>query len=143
MKKDYLNRKKRSDGRSMKIIMTIRRSNNIKKAAAVVLALVVAMTFSQSVFAGGKAKINHTKKKLFVEDSVQLKIKRDGKSLNGVKWKSSNKEIATVSKSGNVVGKAPGKATITGKYNKKKYKCKITVLASACKHPKKDCCIPG
>ena len=57
-----MNRKKRSDGRSMKIIMTIRRSNNIKKAAAVVLALVVAMTFSQSVFAGDKTKINHTKK---------------------------------------------------------------------------------
>ncbi len=131
----------RNDGRSM--TMNIKRRGVASRIIALILTLLVAMAFSQSAFAAGKTKINYSKKKMFVEDSVQLKVKRAGKSLKGVKWSSGNKEIATVSKSGKVIGKASGKTTITGKYENKKYKCKITVMAGACNHPKKDCCIPG
>ncbi|MEY8426516.1 Ig-like domain-containing protein [Lachnospiraceae bacterium 46-15] len=46
-----------------------------------------------------------------------------------LKWKSSNKKIATVNSSGKVTAKKPGKCTITCKLpNGRKAKCKITVV---------------
>lgn len=52
-------------------------------------------------------------------------------SLNGVKgkptWKSSNKNVATVSAKGVVTGKGKGKATITATVKGKKYTCKVSV----------------
>ena len=44
-----------------------------------------------------------------------------------VKWVSSNKAIATVSKNGKVTAKSTGSATIAAKMAKKTYKCKLTV----------------
>lgn len=47
-----------------------------------------------------------------------------------VKWKSSDKKIATVSKDGNrakISAKKAGKCTITATYKGKKYNCKLTV----------------
>ena len=46
-----------------------------------------------------------------------------------IKWKSSNKKIATVSKKGLVKAKKAGKVTITAKQGKKKAKCTIVVTA--------------
>lgn len=45
-----------------------------------------------------------------------------------IKWKSSNKKIATVSKKGVVTGKKGGNCIITATYKKKKYKAKIIVM---------------
>lgn len=45
-----------------------------------------------------------------------------------VKWSSSNKSVATVSKKGVVKGKKPGKVKITASVGKKKYKCTVIVL---------------
>ena len=42
-------------------------------------------------------------------------------------WKSSNKKIVTVSKSGVIKAKKKGKVTITVKSGNKKYNIKITV----------------
>lgn len=44
-----------------------------------------------------------------------------------ISWSSSNKKVATVTSDGMVYGKKAGKATITAKYNGKKYTCAITV----------------
>ena len=45
-----------------------------------------------------------------------------------LKWSSSNKKIAKVTKSGKVTGKKKGTATITVRYSKKiKAVCKVTV----------------
>ena len=70
-------------------------------------------------------KLNYKKKKLVQYDTFQLKISGTTKS---VKWSSSKKKVATVSKTGKVTAKKPGKATITAKIGKKKYKCVVTVV---------------
>ena len=76
--------------------------------------------------AKAKVKLNKTKATLVVNRTVKLKVKGTKKK---VKWTTSNKKVATVSKKGVVTAKKPGKATITAKVGKKKYKCKITVIA--------------
>lgn len=56
--------------------------------------------------------------------SVQLKMQwQKGK----VKWRSSNKKVATVNSKGKVTAKKKGKATISAKVAGKTYKCKVTV----------------
>lgn len=59
-----------------------------------------------------------------------LKLKLKNAKASKVKWKSSNKKVATVSQKGVVKGKKQGTATITAKYNKKSYRCKVTVKAT-------------
>ena len=44
-----------------------------------------------------------------------------------VKWKSSDKKIVSVSKTGVIKAKKSGKAKVTAKYDGKKYTCKVTV----------------
>ena len=74
--------------------------------------------------AAGKVKLNKTKATIYNSQSVQLKLKN---AKGTVKWKSSNKKVATVNSKGKVTGKKAGTATITATYGKKKYTCKITV----------------
>ena len=76
-------------------------------------------------------KLTLSKKKatLTVKQSVKLSVKRNPISAKEkITWSSSNKKVATVSKSGKVTAKKAGKATITAKTsNGKKATCKITV----------------
>lgn len=58
---------------------------------------------------------------LLVGESIKLK------SSKKVKWKSSNKKIATVSSKGVVRGKSKGKAVITGTVGRKKIKVNVKV----------------
>ena len=73
-------------------------------------------------------KINVTKKTLVRGQSYKLKITGTTRS---VKWRSSNKKIATVKKDGKhgavVKTKRTGKVTITAKIGSKRLKCRITV----------------
>lgn len=97
-----------------------------KRVLALVLTLVLAITLitPTSVSAAKKVKLNKTKATIYVGKSTTLKLKNNKKK---VKWSSSNKKVATVSKKGKVKGKKAGKATITAKVGKKKYKCKVIV----------------
>lgn len=101
-----------------------------KKILAVLLSLVLLLTLIPSLSmenvsaAQKKAKLNKSKATIYVGKTVTLKLKNNKKK---VKWSSSNKKVATVSKKGKVTGKKAGKATITAKVGKKKYKCKVTV----------------
>lgn len=61
-------------------------------------------------------------------EKIHLYVKGHKKSKN-IKWKSSNKLIASVSKKGVVTGKKGGTAKITVTIKKKKYSCKVTVMA--------------
>ena len=61
-------------------------------------------------------------------EKLRLYVKGYKKSKK-VKWKSSNKKIASISKSGVVTGKKGGTCKITAKIGKKRYKAKIFVLA--------------
>ncbi len=94
-----------------------------KKLAIFVLA--VAIIFAvQANAAKKKVKLSTTKISLYVGDSYKLKLKNNKKK---VKWSSSNKKVATVSKKGKVKAKKKGSCRITAKVGKKKYVCKVTV----------------
>ncbi|MCI8956136.1 MAG: hypothetical protein HFG29_03980 [Eubacterium sp.] len=97
-----------------------------KKILAIMLTLVlsIAMIPTTSVSAAKKVKLNKTKATIYVGKTVTLKLKNN---KNKIKWSSSNKKVATVTKKGKVKGKKIGKAIITAKVGKKKYKCKIIV----------------
>lgn len=73
------------------------------------------------------AKIS--KKKITLKPN-QVEVLSVTGTTKKIKWTSSNKKIATVSKYGIVTAKKAGKTTITAKCGKKKYKCKVTVESS-------------
>lgn len=102
-----------------------------RNIATYVLALCLAVSLfgiapSRTAGAKTKVKLNKTSVTLQVGKTVQLKLKGTAKKVT---WTSSNKKIATVTKKGKVTAKKAGKATITAKAGKKKYKCKIIVKA--------------
>ena len=71
-----------------------------------------------------KVALNKTKLTLTVGKSYKLKLKNNKKKI---KWSSSKKKVATVSKTGKVKAKKAGTTRITAKVGKKKYVCKVTV----------------
>lgn len=76
-------------------------------------------------------KLNKTKVVLHLKKAktYTLKATANGKLVSGkkVEWSSSNKRIATVSKSGKVTAKRKGTVKITAKINGKKVTTKVTV----------------
>lgn len=69
-------------------------------------------------------KINKSSAALIQGESVQLRISGTKKTI---KWSTGNKNIAVVSKTGKVTGKAVGTVNVTAAVGGKKYTCKITV----------------
>ena len=103
--------------------------SELKKLCAIVMVIIMAFSVTtENVFAAKKVKLNKVKATIYVGKTVQLKVNNNKKK---VKWSSSNKKVATVSKRGKVTGKKAGKATITAQIGKKKYKCKIIVKKKA------------
>ena len=72
--------------------------------------------------------LNKTKATMEVGKTLTLKVKNTKASI---KWSSSDKSIATVSKKGVVTAKSAGNATIKAVVSKKALKCKITVKDAA------------
>lgn len=101
---------------------------SVKKVSSIFMVIVMLMgiaVFSPlSADAKAKPKLNKTKVTMKIGKTVKLKLKKAPSYK--VKWSTSKKKVATVL-SGAVYGKSAGKATITAKYNGKKYKCKVTV----------------
>ena len=99
----------------------------IFKTLAMVLALVMVITMfvpmTESVQAA-QAKLNYSKKTIYIGDSLKLKVKGANKK---VKWSSSKKNVASVNPKGVVKGKDVGKVTITANVGGKKLTCKVTV----------------
>lgn len=79
--------------------------------------------------AAASIKLNKKKLTLNVGQSYTLKLKKGTRvyKKGKVKWSSSNKKIASVSKAGKVKAKKKGTAKITAKLSGKKYTCKLTV----------------
>lgn len=73
-----------------------------------------------------KKIIGLSEKRLTLNPGNSKTIKLKGASAKKVKWSTSNKKTATVSK-GKIKAKKPGTVTITAKYKNKKYKCKVVV----------------
>ena len=104
-----------------------RKRRIIKQLTGWMLALALVCTSTPSLAsAAKKPKLNKTSVKLRVGKTVKLKLKNNKKK---VKWSSANKKIATVNKSGLVKAKKKGKTRIIAKVKKKKYVCKLTVMA--------------
>ena len=103
----------------------------VKRIVACLIALTLVFT-SVNLYEvqAAKKKLNKTKVLVRIGKPVKLKIKNNKKR---VKWKTSNKKIATVSKKGVVKGKDDGNCTITAKVGKKKFKCKVVVAHKVAK----------
>lgn len=78
-----------------------------------------------------KVKISKSKMTIKEGDKTYLSLIIDGSQLidNGyaIKWSSSDKNVVTVNKFGRIKGISKGTATISAKFEKKTYKCKVTV----------------
>ena len=70
-------------------------------------------------------RLNKSSATIGIYQTITLKV--TGTNAK-VKWKSSNKKVATVSSRGVVTGRKKGTATITAKVKGKKYKCRVTVI---------------
>lgn len=96
----------------------------MKKGLSLVLcALLVVSAVPLSSHAAA-VKISKKSATVYAGKTLKLKMKNTKKT---VKWSTSNKKIATVSKKGVVTAKKDGKAVITAKIGKSKYTCKVTV----------------
>lgn len=89
---------------------------------AVVL-LLTALLVPFSSEAAAKSKISKKNATICVGEKLTLKVTGAGK----VKWKTSNKKIASVNNSGVITGKKVGNCTITATKSGQKYTCKIKV----------------
>lgn len=86
--------------------------------------LILVLALPVDAKAATDVHLNKTKVTLYVGQSTTLKL--SGAKVK--KWKSNNKNIATVNKNGKVVAKKKGTTTIVATTkNGKTYKCKITV----------------
>lgn len=90
------------------------------------LGVVDYIPFANNCYTTQAATVKISKKKATMYVGKKLKLKISG-TKSKVKWKTSNKKIATVSKKGAVKAKKAGKVTISAVVNSKKYKCKVTV----------------
>lgn len=110
-------------------------NKKLAKAAAFVLmsSLVIGVFGNNSaVSKAAKIKLSKTRVSLEAGDSIKLKVKNyKGK----VKWSSSKKKVASVSKKGVVNAKKKGKAVITAKAGAKKLTCKVTVSKKEQENP--------
>lgn len=97
-----------------------------------VVTLLLILVMSVPVLAKTTIKMSDSSVSLDPKMSCRLSlIKWSGKygsaiSNKSIKWKSSNKKVATVT-AGLVKTKAVGKTTITAKYKSKTYRCTVTV----------------
>lgn len=101
-----------------------------RKITKIMLFTMCLILFMPGMTAEAKAKLTTKKKTMTVGQTYQLKLKGVSKKAK-VKWKTSKKSVAAISKKkGNAVtlkAKKKGTATITATYKNKKYKCKVTV----------------
>ena len=95
-----------------------------------VLFLMLLLTCAASVPASAAARLNLSRLTMTAGKTFTLKMKGLSKAkAKKVKWKSSKKKVAKVSKKGKVTALKAGKTTITAKVGGKSYKCKVVVMA--------------
>ena len=101
------------------------------------------MVFAIFYFVGdadaGSKTLNLTTDSYTLSQGKTLHLKINGVKAKKVKWKSSNKKVATVSKNGTVKAVKSGNATISGKYKGITFKTKITVKENATTYNKILC----
>lgn len=96
----------------------------MKKLLCSIIFVFVLLFSSNNVEAATSIKLSTTEAILQKGDSFTLTVKGTKKKI---KWSSSKKNVATVSKSGVVKAKKTGTTYITAKVGKQKIKCKVVV----------------
>lgn len=96
----------------------------MKKILCSIIFVFVLLLSSNNVEAATTIKLSTTEAILQKGDSFTLTVKGTKKKI---KWSSSKKNVATVSKSGVVKAKKTGTTYITAKVGKQKIKCKVVV----------------
>lgn len=100
----------------------------MKKALSMFLVIIMITILSAPELAeAATVKISKTKATLEVDATLQLKITG---SDSTIKWTSSKKSIATVSKKGLVTAVKAGTAKITASIDSKSYSCEVYVVNS-------------
>ena len=106
----------------------MKRNKQVLKAAAWAMSFAMMVTCVDvpgAALAAKKPKLNKSKAVIRVGKKIKLRVKNaDGKK---VKWTSTKKKIASVTKKGVVKGKKAGKTVIKAKVGKKTLKCRVTV----------------
>lgn len=103
-------------------------------AIAAACAMVFTSTMNVNITKAKIININQVKRNvkatvtIRVHQTLQMKVK--GVKAKNIKWQTSNKKVAIVSKKGLVIGKKRGTVTITAKTKKKKYQYKLKVKKS-------------
>lgn len=99
----------------------------VKKIIVLVMVFIFVFTAAPAnhVEAAKKPQLKTTKVTLKVGQKKQLKVTN---TKNKIKWSSSKKSVAGVSKKGKVTAKKAGKATIYAKVGKRTLKCRVTVV---------------
>ena len=102
-----------------------------KFGVAIALAATVTVTtpnvvpmFGTTAMVEAAVKISKSKLSLSVGESYKLSVKGTSSKII---WSTSDKKVATVSKTGQVTAKGAGKAKITAKVGKAKYTCTVNV----------------
>lgn len=109
-----------------------------KKAAIYTVAVMLGISIPVSSFTGvntvitaeaatAKPKISNKTRSVYVGETTKVSLKNVSKN---VKWKTSNKKVAAIKVNGTevtITGKKAGKAVVSATYNKKNYKCTVTV----------------
>ena len=98
-------------------------------AAVLVMVLFVSISAVSVTAAARKVTLNKTSAEMYILDNVQLRARVNGKTVRA-EWSSSNKKVATVSRTGKVYAKSPGQAVITANVGGARRSCRISVISS-------------
>ncbi len=100
----------------------------ILTAALLAAGVTAGMIHAETAQAAGKSPLNRTSMTLVKGQQYRLKFTNAKKySRKKISWSTSNRKVASVSKSGTVRGVSKGKAVITAKVGKKRYRCTVSV----------------
>lgn len=112
----------------------------MKKRLLLIVPIVILcmMVFVKQTDAGYPT-LNLTSDSKTISAGQKTQLKVGGVKASKIKWTTSNKKVATVSKKGIVTGVSEGKATVTGKYRGVKFTVKFTVLPLSKKYNKLLC----
>ncbi len=91
------------------------------------VSIVVSFFYFSPVSDAGVSTFNITNQVKTISVGESFQIKLNGLKANSVKWKSSNKSIASVNKNGIVKGLKCGKTVIKGKYKGLSFNITVTV----------------
>lgn len=103
--------------------------NGLKKVLFAAAVVTTVASVNPKTAEAATAKMDRTKVTCTAKERFTLKVKNTGGKK--VKWSSTRKSVATVSKKGVVVAKKAGKATIKAKVGSKTVKCAVTVKKNA------------